>query len=152
MLKHSYFLCNLLDLLFRYLFFSDWGTPARIGRANMDGSNVVILVQGQNLEWPNGLSLDYNENRLYWVDAKLGHVESMKFDGSDRRVIVRLTSHSFGLAVDKDSIYWTDWLSKSIHRAFKNDTAKATVLRRNHGGLMGIQIFDKTSQRGKVLI
>ena len=114
----------------------------------MDGTELRTLIEGENLEWPNGLSIDYNEGRLYWVDAKLGHIESMKFDGSKRRVIISLTSHSFGLAIDENYIYWTDWLSKSIHRANRNDTTESTIIRDDHGGLMEIAIFDKNSQQG----
>ena len=40
----------------------------KIEVANMDGSSRQILVK-RGLYWPNGLTLDEANNRLYWVDA-----------------------------------------------------------------------------------
>ena len=57
-------------LFFRYLFYTDWAQPARIGRANMDGTDIRLLIEGDNIEWPNGLSIDYTEDKIYWVDAR----------------------------------------------------------------------------------
>ena len=57
-----------------YIFFSEWDRPANISRANSDGSNVVVFRKVL-LGWPNGLSLDYEEDRLYWCDALLDHIQ-----------------------------------------------------------------------------
>ena len=57
---------------FRQMFFSDWLRDAQqrayIASAFMDGSNITKIKQHQ-LGWPNGLCIDYDENRLYWTDA-----------------------------------------------------------------------------------
>lgn len=53
--------------------------------AGMDGKNITVLVN-QDLEWPNSLSIDYPNNRLYWIDTKQKVIESIKLDGTDRRV------------------------------------------------------------------
>ena len=73
----------------------------------------------------------------------------MNLDGSGRRIAVQLTSHSFGLVVDGDYIYWTDWLSRSIHRSHKRNATDTTVIRGNYGGLMEVQIYDKNLQKGR---
>lgn len=124
--------------------------PAKIGRLDMDGTNQLILVNGHNISWPNGLAID-NE-RLYWTDAKFDRIESINFDGSDRKVVIPSTQHTFGLAVDNTYIYWSDWLSQSIHRVPKkpngaNDTAHTFTLRKEYSGLMEIQIYDKDLQK-----
>ena len=36
----------------------------------MDGTGMRLLVEGKNIEWPNGLSIDYAEDKIYWVDAR----------------------------------------------------------------------------------
>jgi len=51
----------------------------------MDGSNPEVFIS-EELHFPNGLTVDYHNSRLYWVDAKLQVIESVKMDGSDRRV------------------------------------------------------------------
>ena len=56
-----------------------------IAKSGMDGSNVIEFVT-QGLYWPNGVATDTPNGRLYWTEAKHKLIESIKFDGSDRRV------------------------------------------------------------------
>ena len=113
---------------------------------------MKILIQGSDIVWPNGLSVDYDENRIYWADARIDRIESIKLDGSDRQVAIASTQHSFGLAVDKEFIYWTDWLTKSIHRANKKNTSEVVRMRGEYGGLMDIQIYDRELQTGEIFL
>jgi sugar lactone lactonase YvrE len=71
------------------MFWTDWGEKPMIGKAGMDGSRREIFISTQ-IHFPNGLAVDYPNSRLYWVDAKLLVIESVRLDGSDRRV-----SHSY---------------------------------------------------------
>lgn len=41
------------------MFWGDQGT-GQIGRAKMDGQDVVILLQ-ENIHWPNQLAVDYGK-------------------------------------------------------------------------------------------
>ncbi|XP_050099574.1 putative vitellogenin receptor isoform X1 [Anopheles aquasalis] len=101
------------------LFYSDWGDNAQIGRARMDGSEQQIIVS-DGIHWPNGLTLDWPNERLYWVDAKLKQIESMRFDGRDRTVVLSgVLKHPFSVAVFNDRIYWSDWDTKSIQSCDK---------------------------------
>jgi low-density lipoprotein receptor-related protein 4 len=59
-----------IDYEFGYLFFSDWGTFARIERSDMDGEKRSRIVTNR-LGWPNGLSVDKAMKNLYWTDAKV---------------------------------------------------------------------------------
>ena len=59
---------NLCSLI-RYLFWSDWGKSPKIERAELDGSNRVVVVQ-DDLVWPNGLTVDTYTNRVIWADAR----------------------------------------------------------------------------------
>lgn len=53
------------------LFYSDWDEDHPvIGSANMDGSNVTVIQKSPRVKWPNGLTIDYQSNRLFWVDAQ----------------------------------------------------------------------------------
>ena len=103
------------------MYWSDWGEEAKIEKAGMDGSHRGVLVKS-DIKWPNGLAIDYVDNRLYWVDAKLHLIGSSDLFGESRRVV--LTSslflhHPFSLAVFEDTVYWTDWETESVHRASK---------------------------------
>ena len=36
----------------------------------MDGHKAMMIIES-GLGWPNGLSLDYAESRIYWADARV---------------------------------------------------------------------------------
>lgn len=103
-----------------------------IAVASMDGNfNRPLIVD--NIHWPNGLALDWPNERLYWVDAKIKSIESCKIDGSDRRSVIKMVSkHPYGLAVFQDTLYWSDWDSKSIQSANKFSGKNRTTIIRDH--------------------
>ena len=52
------------------MYWTDWGEVPKIERAGMDGSDRFVIINTE-IYWPNGLTLDYEERKLYWADAKL---------------------------------------------------------------------------------
>lgn len=52
----------------------------------MDGSQRKKIVT-DNLTWPNGLTMDHPTDTIYWVDAKKHTIESVKTDGTKRRIV-----------------------------------------------------------------
>jgi len=78
------------------MYWSDWSTEPRtesepqfggkIERAFMNGNGREVFV-GSNLQWPNGLSLDYVEKKLYWCDAYLHRIERIDLEGIKREVM-----------------------------------------------------------------
>ena len=71
----------------RYMYWTDWGKHPKIERAELDGSQRVILVNSL-VAWPNGLAIDYLKQKIYWADARYDKIEVMNFDGSARRIIL----------------------------------------------------------------
>ena len=61
------------------MYYSDWGRFPRIERASMSGRGQLILVQG-SLGWPNGLTIDYDESKLYWADAMLWVFKTLSYE------------------------------------------------------------------------
>lgn len=59
---------------FRYMYWTDWGEVPKIERADLDGTERLVLVN-TSLGWPNGLALDYDERKIYWGDAKTDMIE-----------------------------------------------------------------------------
>lgn len=53
----------------------------------MDGSNRRVILT-QNIFWPNGLAIDFEEDRIYWTEAKHHFIESSDLDGSRRQQVV----------------------------------------------------------------
>lgn len=112
------------------LFWSDWGYNPMIARASMDGNNLISIVN-KSIYWPNGIALDIYNNRLYWVDAKTAHIESVRPDGTQRRVLPiskTLIKHPYGLALFENRVYWSDWNTKSLHSCHKFTGGEHQVL------------------------
>ena len=76
-----------LPLLFcfipSYLYWTDWGDHSLIGKIGMDGTNRSVIVDTK-ITWPNGLTLDYINSRIYWADAREDYIEFASLDGSNR--------------------------------------------------------------------
>ena len=113
-------------ILYRYMYWSDWGDEARIERAGMDGSNRTIL-HTTNLIWPNGITIDYGNQRIYWTDASLDTVEYSNMDGTGRTLLERVNDeifHPFSITLTNELLFWTDWNQLSIfstHKDLPND-------------------------------
>ena len=102
------------------------------------------------LGWPNGLSLDYEEDRLYWCDALLDHIQHANLDGTDLKTISsRMIKHPFSLVVFGQKLFVTDWRLDAIIEMDKlnggNDRIIEKVAETNR--LYGIKIFSKSAQK-----
>lgn len=62
----------------------------------MDGSKKRTIIDA-DLGFPNGLAIDYEEEKLYWTDALKDRIEISNLDGSGRVPLVPETTHPFGL-------------------------------------------------------
>lgn len=65
------------------MYWTDWGEIPKIERAGMDGTNRSMIVHTE-IYWPNGLTLDYEQLKLYWADAKHSFIHRCNLDGSSR--------------------------------------------------------------------
>ena len=72
------------------MYWTDWGEEAKIEKAGMDGSHRSLLVD-DNIYWPNGITLDYDEGKVYWVDANFHFIHRMNMDGSQRYIFSSLS-------------------------------------------------------------
>uniref|UniRef100_A0A8C7Z935 Low-density lipoprotein receptor-related protein 4 n=1 Tax=Oryzias sinensis TaxID=183150 RepID=A0A8C7Z935_9TELE len=111
------------------IYWTDWGNTPRIEYANMDGSNRRVIAD-THLFWPNGLTIDYASRRIYWVDAKHHVIERADLDGRNRKAVISQgLPHPFAITVFEDSLYWTDWHTKSINSANKFTGKNLEIIR-----------------------
>ena len=64
----------------RHVYWADWAHRAYIGRVGMDGVNKSVIISTK-IEWPNGITIDYTNDLLYWADAHLGYIEYVQKKG-----------------------------------------------------------------------
>ena len=59
--------------------------------------------------WPNGVTVDFSDNRIFWTDANQDYIASSGFDGEDMKYIIRgkrLAPHPFAVVVYKVSLWF----------------------------------------------
>uniref|UniRef100_A0A1A9WIS8 EGF-like domain-containing protein n=1 Tax=Glossina brevipalpis TaxID=37001 RepID=A0A1A9WIS8_9MUSC len=100
----------------RILIWTDWGEYPKIERASMDGdlSTRITLVK-DDIFWPNGLTVDLKSELIYWTDGHLRFIDVMKFDGSNRRTVVKNLKYPYSLTYFESRLYWTDWSQGSLN-------------------------------------
>ena len=42
------------------------------------------MIIEKEIYWPNGLTLDYSQQKLYWADAKFNFIHRSNLDGTSR--------------------------------------------------------------------
>ncbi|XP_025940300.1 low-density lipoprotein receptor-related protein 2 [Apteryx rowi] len=110
------------------IYWTDWADRAYIGRVGMDGKDKTVIISTK-LEWPNGLTIDYTNDKLYWADAHLNYIEYSDLDGHHRHTVYDGTlPHPFAITIFEDTIYWTDWNTRTVEKGNKYDGSDRTVL------------------------
>src|SRR5690606_30280022 len=91
---------------------------------------VSVLVE--NLQTPRGLAADRGADErvtaLYFTTfAEDGTVERLKFVGeaAERTPIATSLNHPYGITVDGDFVYWTNWGDGTVMSLPKNADAGA---------------------------
>ncbi|GIY35944.1 prolow-density lipoprotein receptor-related protein 1 [Caerostris darwini] len=147
------------------MYWSDWSNemqtsgkePAiggKIKYAYMDGSNSKDFLS-ENLQWPNGLSIDYVDKKLYFCDAYLHRLERISLDGSNRQTLFEDVNKDpfqpqgfpFDLAHLDGYVFWSEYQHGLIQKLnLKNKTV--TTLIKENPPLYQIKIFDIATQTG----
>ncbi|XP_078526622.1 low-density lipoprotein receptor-related protein 8 [Lissotriton helveticus] len=139
-----------VDPIHGFMYWSDWGDRARIEKAGLNGVDRQVLVS-ETIEWPNGITLDLLNQRLYWVDSKLHTLSSIDCNGSNRKLLISSVddlSHPFGLAVFEDKVFWTDLENEAIFSANRLNGLEISIVAENLNNPHGIVILHELKQPG----
>jgi sugar lactone lactonase YvrE len=94
-----------------------------IARADLDGSNLEVIVGGQGK--PIGIAVDAAGGGIYWADAMSispaggdGEIKAADLDGDNKHVILGGLNVPYGVALDvaEQYVYWTDMGTGKIQR------------------------------------
>ncbi|XP_021378123.1 low-density lipoprotein receptor-like isoform X3 [Mizuhopecten yessoensis] len=111
----------VVDPLAGWMYWTDWGKKPMISRCGLNGKHQSVIVQ-EGIEWPNGLTIDYVDHRLFWIDAKLKLIRSVDTNGGSPYTVLHDAQsiiHPFAITVFEDDLYWTDWKAESIRTVNK---------------------------------
>ena len=128
------------------------GTISKIEKASLSGNQRVTVVTTY-LYLPNGIELDKGNKRIFWVDAGYDRVETVDYNGNNRKILFQLRGlHPYGVALVAPFLFFTDWIT--YHEVHKLDATTGKVLRSYsiNGGLpMGIVAYDSARQPSSIL-
>lgn len=134
-----------LHLFRRLMYWCEVGVNHKIEVANMAGVDRRVLVK-RGLYYPNGLTLDDANNRLYWVDS---YVHALEYYDLELHTITTLLdrnsiwSYTFGLTSLDDHLYWTDWNRHAVYQADKETASNSKVLVSGLNQPMDIHAYDR---------
>ncbi|KAK3600737.1 hypothetical protein CHS0354_017025 [Potamilus streckersoni] len=136
-----------IDPMEALLFWSDIGTFIKIEVSSLSGRNRKSLLFS-NLLRPFGLAADHVDRRLYFNDAGRETVESITYEGKERKILLRGTdSFLFDIAVYKEYLYVTDIHNDEIY--FLNKTNGKELhekLSREDEIYLGVAVFHPDAQ------
>ena len=103
--------------------------PIRIERSKVDGHDRKVLVNS-SLGEPSDLSLDTDDDLLFWADISLKRIESSGLDGENRRIVIENGIQGPVLiAIQGRYIYWADRGQQSILRANKRTGKEMDIVK-----------------------
>lgn len=114
-----------------YLFFTDWNAfKPSISRANLDGEDRKELFTHPEVFWPNGITVDFIAERIYWVDASKDYIASSDLNGKGFKKILHSDTrveHPFAVAVYKVSLHFLSYRDKLIWKVTKISIFKSEI-------------------------
>ena len=129
------------------MIWTDVRTFPRIEKASLSGNQRVTIVT-THLYLPSGIELDKGNKRIFWVDAGYGRVETIDYDGNNRKTLFQHDGlHLFGVALIAPFLFFIDW--STHYEAHKIDATTGKVLRSysiRGERSMGIVAYDSARQ------
>ena len=89
------------------MYWADCGVEPKIEQSRLDGSERAVLAN-TSVKAPFGLSLDRQNNTLYWCDQRLHTVSAIELSTLHTRTIATNISDCVGTAILGQHIYWAD--------------------------------------------
>ena len=92
----------------------------------MDGNSRTVL-HSSGLSTVYGLTLDYQNQTLYWVDYSNNRIEKSSVTGSNRVVVRTGLRDPWGVTYHAQRLYWTDWSADRIYSISVAPSSSGTI-------------------------
>ena len=89
----------------------------------MDGTSPEVLIAF--LVQPNGLTIDIEEQKLYWCDTAAGTVVHADLGPSGLQSVNQIEladgtiGQPFSISLSSTSVFWTDWNTATLYSTHK---------------------------------
>lgn len=100
---------------------------AHIDRLSINGGDMAqddhlhFIESGLSQTGPFHFAIDEIAKRLYWSDARNNRIDSVNFDGTNRKLIFKSGSRAPGpIALIGNDLYWTSFESRTLQWREKN--------------------------------
>ncbi|XP_077989412.1 low-density lipoprotein receptor-related protein 4-like [Glandiceps talaboti] len=149
---------------YSHLYWCDLGNVGKIEKSNLNGEERETIVSesdnGNLIAKPNGLTIDYVENRLYWVDISLKKVMSVDLGGNFyavREVYEEQNfRYPFDITLDEGFFFVSDYSTGSVWLIDRSNTDNNIALSIGDLKPLGITVYSEwrqqTSSQGNCLI
>ncbi|XP_076313100.1 LDL receptor protein 1 isoform X3 [Tachypleus tridentatus] len=137
-----------LDPTSGLMFFTEWGSTAPlVERANMDGSERIKLVE-KKIVYPRGITIDYPNAHVYWVDAYLDYIERVNYDGSNRHTLIQGSKmkNLFQITMFEQYIYTTSGHENSILSIHRFNRSDVHLVKGNVSHSLSIRVYHRQRQ------
>ncbi|CAC5419443.1 VLDLR [Mytilus coruscus] len=113
-----------------------------IRRSRLDGSGKQTLVS-VHPQLVTGLSIDFDEDRLFWMEYGNGNLKSIYFDGSNVSIVIstNTTNGNGDIDVHGSTIYCSNDLNVLIVEVLPITTAN--VIHTERGRILGVLYYEE---------
>jgi sugar lactone lactonase YvrE len=116
----------------------------------MDGLECLDLIH-TNITWPNAITLDYVNQKVYWADARLDSIFVVDYNGDNRHVVAGGPGqdpipHPFAITLYRSFLYVTDWRDQEVYKVDIINQGEVTKVIKNMLQPMDIQMYHPARQ------
>ena len=112
----------------------------------MDG-NLRTVIHDTDVTSPSALTIDYDNQIIYWADYTLDRLECSNVDGSNRKLLTNRNIVSpFAMTFYSGVLYWTDTSRYSVYSVPVNSPDSVRSLRYVGNRPYGIHAVAKERQ------
>ncbi|XP_013773894.1 low-density lipoprotein receptor-related protein 6-like [Limulus polyphemus] len=127
------------------MYWSVWGKDPKIELAAMDGSKRKMLIG--KVGRAKGLTVDYQKEKLYWVDIDKYVIEYSDLEGNERKQF-EVSGSPFLLTQYGNYIYWNDNNKKTIQRVSKSDGGNHSLVHSSMDDIYSMLAFHASRHSG----
>ncbi|CAC5403632.1 LRP8 [Mytilus coruscus] len=134
-----------LDYRNRWLYYSIYPTNSAIRRSRLNGTETQTVLDVYT-EQVTGLNIDYNGDRLFWLERKNGDVKSSNGTNVVKIVSTNATNENLGIHVHNSDIYCAN--GKRILLVTLSPRTKANVMFSDKDMIYGVLFY---KEKGKCI-